>query len=889
MADRARSFGAKACVIAGAALLFGFGQAGCSSDPSTSPPQLVAGAGGADAGEPGMQVGEGGEPPIQTGGSAGGTAVPPGDLVCKTDDDCSDADKPVCDQVQGCVACQYDWDCPADHRCKANECFEKQPCKDSGDCDTAYPVCDAVQQLCVGCREDADCGDGERCESEACVAFEACTNSRSCSDGKVCDRALGACVACVVDGDCGAGSACVHDACVPTCNSDKDCLGIGLLCDQQVGRCVECLGHADCPAQYFCGADRHCALDVCEPSQARCETEHQLGTCTEVGDAFTGSSCSGDTRCVEDGQTASCVPLTCSPGATRCTADAAGLEHCSADGLTIESTETCPDGQACNAGACAPVVCAPNAPVCKNESLYTCNASGTGTSFTQGCTGPFGGLCDEASGSCKPLTCEPGAPLCDGNKATVCAPDGQGALPDGDDCELDGLSCWNGECKPRVCTGSFTCDGSLLRQCKNNGTLSQLYRDCQFAALCDAAGAKCTLPTCTPGAFACDGSVATRCKADGSGYAAGGTDCALTDKVCDGGGCLPKACTPSTYFCSGGSPQYCGESGGTYAPSDYCSSSEYCSEGTGYCLYDKCTANAAVCNGTFATTCQSDGSGPIAGGTDCAATGQICEAGACKPVVCTSGTFTCQGEAVYVCNANGTGTTLSKTCSAGEFCDTTLAKPACSLDICASGGLGCDGEVISTCGANGGSWTAPGTNCKATSQVCVTGGTCAAEEVTTQGSTTYSTMSVYSQAPVAVFRVLTPRKLNKLEVQASFAGLQKLTWVVYEKRANAETFDLVYQQVTAQTQAVLGAITSPALDFTLEKGKTYAVGVHFSGTAAVSYQYSTPVTSYVAKAAFNASPYAGFVGGNDTDPPTSAATPASSYNKVYLRLTTTLP
>lgn len=890
MVQRVRRVGVKACLIAAAALLFGIGVAGCSSEPDKSPSQALAGAGGSDGGEPGTQVGEGGERPGQTGGNAGETAVAPGDLVCKTDDDCSDADKPVCDQVQGCVACQYDWDCPADHRCKANECFEKQPCTANGDCkkDSQYPVCDAVQQLCVGCREDEDCGDGKRCDNDECVAFEACTNSRSCSDGKVCDRALGACVVCVVDGDCGDGSACVHDACVPTCNSDKDCLGIGLLCDQQVGRCVECLGHADCPAQYFCGADRHCALDVCETGQARCETEHQLGVCSEVGDVFTASSCSGDTRCVEDGQSASCVPLTCSPGATRCSADAAGLEHCSADGLTIASSETCPDGQACNLGVCANVVCAPNAPVCDGNALLTCNASGTATTFTQNCSGPFGAVCDEASGSCKPKLCSPGAAVCDGNTATFCAPDGQGPLPDGHDCDVDGQACWNGECKPRLCSDAFSCEGSLLRQCKNNGTLLQAYKDCQFAALCDAAGAKCTLPTCTPGAFTCDGSVATRCKADGSGYVAGGTDCALANKVCDGGGCLPKVCTPSAVFCSAGSPQYCSESGGTYTPSDACAPNQYCSEGTNFCLSDKCTANAAVCNGNLATTCQSDGSGPSAGGTDCAATNQVCEAGACKAVVCTSGTYTCQGEAVYVCNANGAGTTLSKTCLASEFCDATLAKPACSQDICASGGLGCDGEVISTCGANGGSWSAPGTNCKLTSQVCVTGGTCATEEVATQGTTTYSTTYVNGQAAVAVFRVLTPRKLNKLEAHATFAGLQKLTWVVYEKRANAETFDLVYQQVTAQTQPTLGAITSPALNFTLEKGKTYAVGLHFSGAATVAYQYGAAATSYAAKAAFNASPYAAFLG-NSVDPPTSTPTPSSTPSKPYLRLTTALP
>ena len=888
MANRARGLGVQACVLAAAGLLFGFGQAGCSSDPSSSPPKSVAGAGG-DAGESSVQPGDGGDAPTPTGGSAGSSAgssaVPPGDLVCKTDDDCGDADKPVCDQVEGCVACQYDWDCPADHRCNANECFEKQPCTDSGDCDAAYPVCDAVQQLCVVCRESTDCADGERCDNNACVAFAACTNSRDCEGGKVCDRALGACVGCVVDGDCGAGNACVHDACVPTCNSDKDCLGIGLLCDQQVGRCVECLGHADCPAQYFCATDRHCALDVCETGQARCETEHQLGTCNEVGDAFVASTCSADSRCVEDGQTASCVPLTCSPGVTRCSADNAGLEHCSADGLKIESVEGCPDGQACSGAACANVVCAPNEFSCTDNNLYKCSPSGTSKTLQNYC--PFSSICDVASGTCKAKLCSPGAATCSGEVATVCSPDGLSVAPGGDDCSADGRACWEGECAPRVCTGNYACEGSLLMQCRDNGTLLQPYRDCQVAALCDAAGAKCTQPTCTPGAFVCDGTVATRCKPDGSGYVAGGTDCALNNKVCDGGGCLAKACTPSTYFCAGGSPQHCSASGATYSPTDECSANQYCSEGASYCLSDKCTGNAAICNGNLATTCQSDGSGPVAGGTDCAATSQVCEAGACKSVVCTSGTYTCQGEAVYVCNANGTGTTLSRTCLAGEFCDATLEVPACSADICTSGALGCNGETISTCGANGGSWTAPGTNCKLTSQVCVAGGTCTAEETATQGTTTYSTTQVYSQAPVAVFRVLTSRKLTKLEAHATFAGLQKLTWVVYEKRAGAETYDLVYQQVTSQTQAALDVITSPALDFTLEKGKSYAVGVHFSDSATVSYQYASG-TAYTAKAAFNATPYAALIGG-DNSPPSSTSTPYSSYYKTYLRLTTALP
>lgn len=892
MTGTAFAVAARQCAGWGAALLLSMGSLGCGSDPASPSHTAAAGAGGAgdvsEAGAPGTQLGDGGAQ--SSAGGSEGMPVAPGDLVCRTDDDCTSADKPVCDQVQGCVACQYDWDCPAAHRCRANQCFEKQACASADDCqkDSAYPVCDAVQQLCVGCREDADCGEGKRCDGSECVAFEACTNSRGCADGKVCDRALGACVACVVDGDCGAGSACVHDTCVPTCQSDKECLAIGLLCDQAVGRCVECLGHADCPAQYFCGADHHCALDVCQTSQARCSTQHELGICSDAGDQFIGSTCAGDTRCVEDGQTASCVPLACSPGGSTCSADGAAVEHCSADGLTVAATEPCPAGQACNEGACKDVICTPNAALCKSNALYKCNATGTQTTLQQTCSGQQAGICDEASGSCKPKVCVPNLPACDGNLATVCAPDGLGLVPNGTDCSLTDGACWNGSCAPRLCTGSYVCDGSLLKLCKNNGTVLQLSKDCQSAALCDAAGAKCMTPTCTPGAFTCDGTVATRCKADGSGYVSGGINCADTNQVCDGGGCLPKVCTASAIFCLGGNPEYCGASGATYAPADTCTVSEYCSEGSSYCLLDKCTAGAAVCNGNLATSCQSDGSGPVAGGTDCTATNQICDAGACKAVTCTSGALTCQGEAVYACNANGTGTVLSKTCLAAEFCDTSGEKPACSPDICTAAALGCDGEVISTCGANGGSWTSPGTDCKATNQVCILGGTCAAEESATQGTTTYSSQQYANETQLAVLRTLTPRKLTRIELQASFPGLQKLTWVVYQKRAGAETFDLVYQKVTSQSQATLAVITSPALDFELEKGKTYAIGVHITGTATVLYQYSATSTLYVAKAAFIASSYAALAGGL-TSPETTMATPPSTAYKTYLKLTTVLP
>jgi hypothetical protein len=138
---------------------------------------------------------------------------------------------------------------------------------------------------------------------------------------------------------------------------------------------------------------------------------------------------------------------------------------------------------------------------------------------------------------------------------------------------------------------------------------------------------------------------------------------------------------------------------------------------------------------------------------------------------------------------------------------------------------------------------------------------------------------------LAAFRALNSRKLTKLEVSAAFAGLQKLTWVVYQKRDNAATFDLVYQVVTAQSQAALGVIASPALDFTFVSGKTYAVGLHIAGGATVSYAYYGSGAS----AAFLTGSFASTAGGTTQPDASIAALSAGVYYAPYLRLTTVLP
>jgi hypothetical protein len=553
---------------------------------------------------------------------------------------------------------------------------------------------------------------------------------------------------------------------------------------------------------------------------------------------------------------------------------------CDDTGLAAASTEPCGSGQICVSGACKDVVCTPNAGSCDGQDLYRCSADGATKTKLQTCLSTY--RCNADAVRCDAPQCLANQPVCNGALLSTCAADGTGPVAGGTACP-NGQACAGTQCAPVVCTGAYQCSADgLLYQCTNQGTTESLVGVCGSPALCDAVAGKCVAPKCTPGAFVCNGNVATRCKADGSDFESDGTDCAAQNQVCDGGGCLPPVCTSNAYFCQAGNVQRCSTSGATYTQVDLCQASEFCTNGVQFCQLDKCTANGPVCNGNVATTCAADGSGPVPGGTDCSSSNQICVAGACKSVVCTPGSLSCQQDALYQCATNGTGTTLYNTCATSQFCDSSGETPACVADICVAGKLGCNGEVISTCAANGGSWTNPGTNCAASSQVCVLGGTCAAQETSVQGSPT-SPGAYTSESAFAGFRALTTRKLTQVEVYAAVSGLQKFTWVVYQKRSNSSTYDLVYQKVTAQTAATAGFISSGALNYTFSVGKSYLVGVHVAGPVTYYQSFSTPLLS----GSYVVSPFAALY--PDGTQPATSLVPTSSFSVVNLRLTTVLP
>ena len=149
--------------------------------------------------------------------SAVGTCVAKGTkLECKSDVDCENADKPVCSVVGTCVAKGFEPDCRADVDCM----------------DSDKPVCSAVG-TCVAkgtqleCSRDADCESADRpvCSTVGtCIARGAkleCTKNDDCTDPKknVCNEA-GKCVApgsdakCKRSEDCKEGQYCSGGVCI---------------------------------------------------------------------------------------------------------------------------------------------------------------------------------------------------------------------------------------------------------------------------------------------------------------------------------------------------------------------------------------------------------------------------------------------------------------------------------------------------------------------------------------------------------------------------------------------------------------------------------------------------------------------------------------------------
>lgn len=858
---------------------------------------------------------------------------------CSEDTDCPGS-TPICDELAGCVECQFNEQCAEGERCHQRDCVPAPSCTASTDCPDEQPACDIVQGYCVECASNADCGEDARCLAQKCEPATACINSRDCTDDEVCDLANGFCVECASDLDCPAAHACVDNACQPMCASDKDCVDDGLLCDRTLLHCVECLRDVDCPDVYFCAAGK-CAPDVCVTGSTLCSADKtEIHGCNENGSAYLAAPCPLASTCAEGDAGAVCESWICTPSATGCETTSL-LQVCSPDGLSLGKIDCSQEGGACESGACIDVVCAAGEYSCENGVSMLCNA--TGTQLNPVVTCPIETFCSETSGQCEADVCIAGQPVCDGNVATACKGDGSG-YEEGTDCEDDEEICWAGQCLPEVCSEGTHCFEGDPYQCTNGGTSRTLTDVCSSTEYCSSADepAQCLPTSCTAGEDTCLGNVAGTCNETGTGLESGSLDCGETDQACfkgvckdivcvgnytcsggdvrhcndngtkignlylacedyeyceegdgsyesafcetdwcsdgqtscitsggetgiglcnaDGSGfdlvtpcdddeacvgstCLPVICSASTYYCLSGNVYHCGGDGTTNQLQDTCAVSEYCKAGFSSCQADVCTAGAPLCNGANVTVCAADGSGPADAGTACPVD-QICQAGACTPVICEANAYRCNGN-VERCNSFGTAWATWSTCSVAQYCnDASLpAAPTCSPDLCEAGQTACDGETLATCGADGGTYTAQGTDCSLTDQLCTETACVDSEELTYVAAASAAVTST-TRAYFNRYYVVNERQLTEVEQYFASAGTNQYTFYVYRSVSPTGTFDQVFTKLVSATPGSGGSyVSSGAIDVTLEAGYYYAIGVRTSGTN-YSYYGSTVTDSY---------------------------------------------
>jgi hypothetical protein len=810
-------------------------------------------------------------------------------VACTSSLECT-TEQPICDQGRSiCVVCLADPDCGPDARCVNETCEEVKTCVNSRDCDEGT-VCDLARSFCVDCVGDLDCGEEQVCVDRTCQ--DKCGSDKECvSEGLLCDRAAAHCVECLRDADCPetyycAGGKCQEDICS---SGDATCRGLSLSAPE-VSTCNENgSGYvlSGCPFETTCQKDSDrvvCKPWVCSPGGSECTDTSTLSACaadglsaTEIDCSKMGGACEpGPRQCVdvvctpngyscENGvsmvcnargtalslaetcsenqycaeKTGKCELDVCAPGSLVCDGNVVNL--CAADGSGYSKQETCTEGESvCSGGACLPIVCdAKKNRHCYDGNVYGCGGGGSERVLTTSCTARQ--QCQESgnSASCVDITCEANEKTCIGVLAGTCNETGTGLEGTATDCSDTDQACFEGECKDVVCTGRRVCDElNNIRDCGNNGTtLGFIWDYCSENEYCQdqASGyAECLPDACTTGQLSCEGGDITRCRPDGSGYDPF-EECPL-DQTCVQGTCLPVICDAGAYYCLNGNPYLCGADGTTNQLTDTCTLGEYCRAQNGFasCAADVCTAGSSVCNGANVSTCAADGSGPSDAGATCPS-GQVCAGGACADVLCEPASYRCFNDARQTCNATGTAWGSAVTCSSAQFCDESPlpSAPVCATDLCVAGQPTCDGETLATCGPYGGSFTAQGTDCSLTGQVCNKSACVDVEKLTLAESapllSTSLTLSYFNR-----FFVRTPRKLTEIEQYFTTSGTSQFTFYVYRSASPTYySFERVLEKlVTASPSS--SYVSSGAIEVTLEAGNYYAIGVRTSGTHSYS-------------------------------------------------------
>lgn len=528
------------------------------------------------------------------------------------------------------------------------------------------------------------------------------------------------------------------------------------------------------------------------------------------------------------------LPVICDPGARTC--NGPDVELCGDDGTKLAKETTCGLTQVCVGGACHDIQCVPNRKLCRDNQIWSCSSDGLGAQLVRACKADQFCLEDDGDASCSATVCTPNDALCVGEVATKCKPDGSGPAAGGQDCKTAEQLCYEGECRDQACTpGQKLCDHGDVYLCAEAGTSEVLFTDCAENEACDAASGACRPQICEPGKHGCDGNRITVCNQLGTAWDSE-TDCTTDNARCDEGSCKPKICSPYFTFCKDGDVYKCDSLGISASLYSVCQAQEHCGidfVGQGLCKYDECNPGELTCLNGYLANCNADGSGQVEGGTFCP-DGQICseDAKSCTPAVCAPYQSFCNDGDVYYCQ-NGLKQVLSEDCGDSRYCKAEGQWTHCVPYDCLPNSNACLGNKLGKCSADGLSLTNVSEDCAATAKVCNSQLSCTASSVDILGSSKQLESEQSGQLVGDFVKVLSARKLTKIEIKLSLPAARDLLFQIYEVSDNGALTFLEEHLVADQVGE--GYFSSPPLDLSLKPNTSY-----FLGAAATGGSFAAP-------------------------------------------------
>jgi len=540
-----------------------------------------------------------------------------------------------------------------------------------------------------------------------------------------------------------------------------------------------------------------------------------------------------------------------------------------------------------------PTFCVPGAERCDGHDIVRCDEQGERELIAQSC---LSAECQVRDGTpvCTKTQCTAGSATCDGTVATQCKADGSGPEPGGLDCAKSDQYCVDGTCHDRLCTANAkSCKGGDVYLCAPDGRSFSLSETCTNNEVCDGESATCVARSCTPNQSTCNGTRVSTCNSSGTDWLPNTVDCADQDLACFAGACRKRDCIPSTTFCQDESVYQCDPTGASSSLSKACRPGyEHCEVTPAglyaFCVANPCIAGQQLCDGDVIKVCDADGSLPTAG-TYCKKD-EFCEDAQCKPRGCVLNSVFCKHNGVYTCEP--TGPSLFQQCDSTTECvsvipdlqsTTELHAPlaSCVPFACPPGQTGCAANQIGTCDSDGNVATVT-TDCAAAGQVCTSTGACAANVTETIGhDETKVVLSGSSPYVADVVDVRSARRLTMLQAWLAVPAPSDVRWIVYEQVDNQ--FLLRADKTTSVASSTAGFVSSGPLNYRLEAGKRYALGVSVP-TGSVAFISDTPWL-----AALSLGPAIGSVS-NPSDPASfDISSQYSPYDVWYMTLTTEAP